>query len=460
MSLRLRACARDATAQWLTSKTTPPRRVPSGRRASPPLPGAASAAHPRARCARHQSTKNLPSSSRTFFREIPIASVGDDALVTRATLTMPTNPYNALRAITQDLDIEHVKPTRRAAAPAAAAAHSSDHSEDTGIEGTDAPENATARPASRGKAAPRKGGPVPDAKAASSECDEDSAAATPKHAKAAKAAAQGKKKETPAGKTEDVAVRQRPTNNQLLCVSRDGARALERRDAPRPTRPTYRVLCRRFPRPRGLARVCASRASPRIPADDHLPLAFFALPRDHASSRLPIADRAGTRLGSTGSTTPTRSRRERTRCFPARPRRAPRSRPPFSRYVPTRERREVFLFSVLFADCASARCRVCLLDSQKSRRVPERDRRARRARGRGHERSIAVDRGRSVAHASLRSTRSASPRRTRARRAAARRRSRRPRPARFDASRGNNTRLARERRRGATPRRKKKHKHL
>lgn len=89
MSLRLRACARDATAEWLTSKTTPPRRVPSGRRASPPPPGAASAAPPRARCARHQSTKNLPSLFPHFLREIPIASVGDDALVTRATLTIP-----------------------------------------------------------------------------------------------------------------------------------------------------------------------------------------------------------------------------------------------------------------------------------------------------------------------------------------------------------------------------------
>ena len=90
-----------------------------------------------------------------FLREIPIASVGDDALVTRATLTIPP-PFPTLRAIAQDLDIEHVKPTRRAAASAAAAEHSSDHSEDTGIEGTDAPENATARPASRGKAAPRR----------------------------------------------------------------------------------------------------------------------------------------------------------------------------------------------------------------------------------------------------------------------------------------------------------------
>eukprot|EP00228_Micromonas_bravo_P004810 CAMPEP_0203017292 /NCGR_PEP_ID=MMETSP1401-20130829/21585_1 /ASSEMBLY_ACC=CAM_ASM_000894 /TAXON_ID=38833 /ORGANISM="Micromonas pusilla, Strain CCAC1681" /LENGTH=335 /DNA_ID=CAMNT_0049759015 /DNA_START=12 /DNA_END=1016 /DNA_ORIENTATION=+ len=120
----------------------------------------------------------------------------------------------------KDLDIEHVKPTRRAAAPAAAAEHSSDHSEDTGIEGTDAPENATARPASRGKAAPRKGAPAPDTKAASSGSDEDSAAATPKLAKAAKVTAQAKKKETPAGKTEEVAVRQRPTNNQLLYKAR------------------------------------------------------------------------------------------------------------------------------------------------------------------------------------------------------------------------------------------------
>ena len=153
--------------------------------------------------------------------------------MTRATLTMPTRPFHTIPTNAQDLDIEHVKPTRRAAAPAAAAEHSSDHSEDTGIEGTDAPENATARPASRGKAAPRKGAPAPDTKAASSGSDEDSAAATPKLAKAAKATAQAKKKETPAGKTEEVAVRQRPTNNQLLCVSRDARARSERRDAAR-----------------------------------------------------------------------------------------------------------------------------------------------------------------------------------------------------------------------------------
>ena len=303
-------------------------------------------------------------------------------------------PFPTLRAIAQDLDIEHVKPTRRAAASAAAAEHSSDHSEDTGIEGTDAPENATARPASRGKAAPRKGAPAPDTKAASSGSDEDSAAATPKLAKAAKATAQAKKKETPAGKTEEVAVRQRPTNNQLLCVSRDARARSERRDAARPTRPTRRVPCRRFPRPRGPARVYASRASPRIPADDHLPLAIFALPRDHASSRLSIADRAGTRLGSTGSTTPTRSRRERARCFPARHRRAPRSRPPSSRYVPraivarlTPRRATCFFFR-----CFSRTARPLVVANTKtSRRVPERDRRARRraaAAARARSRSI------------------------------------------------------------------------
>jgi hypothetical protein len=219
--------------------------------------------------------------------------------------------------------------------------------------------------------------------------------------------AQAKKKETPAGKTEEVAVRQRPTNNQLLCVSRDARARSERRDAARPTRPTRRVPCRRFPRPRGPARVYASRASPRIPADDHLPLAIFALPRDHASSRLPIADRAGTRLGSTGSTTPTRSRRERARCFPARPRRAPRSRPPSSRYVPRAivarltPRRDVFLFSVLFADCASARCRVCL--STRKRRDGFRNAIVGRVGARTRQR--ALDRARSVACASPRWTR-------------------------------------------------------
>jgi hypothetical protein len=306
-------------------------------------------------------------------------------------------PFPTLRAIAQDLDIEHVKPTRRAAAAAAAAEHSSDHSEDTGIEGTDAPENATARPASRGKAAPRKGAPAPDTKAASSGSDEDSAAATPKLAKAAKATAQAKKKETPAGKTEEVAVRQRPTNNQLLCVSRDARARSERRDAARPTRPTRRVPCRRFPRPRGPARVYASRASPRIPADDHLPLAIFALPRDHASSRLPIADRAGTRLGSTGSTTPTRSRRERARCFPARPRRAPRSRPPSSRYVPraivarlTPRPRRVSFFGAFRGLRVRSLSRL-FVNSKTSRRVPERDRRARRradAAARARSRSI------------------------------------------------------------------------
>jgi hypothetical protein len=133
----------------------------------------------------------------------------------------------------QDLDIELVKPTRRALAPAATAGDSSDHSEDTGIEGTDgAPENATARPSSRGKLVPRKGVQAPDVKISSSGSDEDSDAVTPKAAKVAKATTQAKKKEAPSGKTEDVAVRQRPTNNQLLCVSRD-ARCPARGATPR-----------------------------------------------------------------------------------------------------------------------------------------------------------------------------------------------------------------------------------
>jgi hypothetical protein len=186
-------------------------------------------------------------------------------------------PFPTLRAIAQDLDIEHVKPTRRAAAPAAAAEHSSDHSEDTGIEGTDAPENATARPASRGKAAPRKGAPAPDTKAASSGSDEDSAAATPKLAKAAKVTAQAKKKETPAGKTEEVAVRQRPTNNQLLCVSRD-ARALRAAKTPPRDRPDRRVACLVVEfRHRAAPRASARRApEPRFPADHHPPRLFRA----------------------------------------------------------------------------------------------------------------------------------------------------------------------------------------
>ena len=190
---------------------------------------------------------------------------------------MPATPLPTLRAIAQDLDIEHVKPTRRAAAPAAAAEHSSDHSEDTGIEGTDAPENATARPASRGKAAPRKGAPAPDTKAASSGSDEDSAAATPKLAKAAKVTAQAKKKETPAGKTEEVAVRQRPTNNQLLCVSRD-ARALRAAKTPPRDRPDRRVACLVVEfRHRAAPRASARRApEPRFPADHHPPRLFRA----------------------------------------------------------------------------------------------------------------------------------------------------------------------------------------
>ena len=215
----------------------------------------------------------------------------------------------------------------------------------------------------------------------------------------------GEEEGDPAGKTEEVAVRQRPTNNQLLCVPAMRARA-PRGATPRDL-PDRRAACLvvDFARPRGPARVYASRASPRIPADDHLPLAIFALPRDHASSRLSIADRAGTRLGSTGSTTPTRSRRERARCFPARPRRAPRSRPPSpgTSHVRSSRASRPDARRVSFFRCFSRTARPLVVANTKtSRRVPERDRRARR---RAAAAARALDRARSVACASPRWTR-------------------------------------------------------
>ena len=278
---------------------------------------------------------------------------------------MPATPLPTLRAIAQDLDIEHVKPTRRAAAPAAAAEHSSDHSEDTGIEGTDAPENATARPASRGKAAPRKGAPAPDTKAASSGSDEDSAAATPKLAKAAKVTAQAKKKETPAGKTEEVAVRQRPTNNQLLCVSRD-ARALRAAKTPPRDRPDRRVACLVVEfRHRAAPRASARRApEPRFPADDHPPRLFRAPAR---SCIVAASDCRSRRYKArfnwehyTHAVAP--GTRE---MLPSETQACASVTSAFLQVRPNRDRRatphtraEVFLFSALFADCASARCRV------------------------------------------------------------------------------------------------------
>ena len=278
---------------------------------------------------------------------------------------MPATPLPTLRAIAQDLDIEHVKPTRRAAAPAAAAEHSSDHSEDTGIEGTDAPENATARPASRGKAAPRKGAPAPDTKAASSGSDEDSAAATPKLAKAAKVTAQAKKKETPAGKTEEVAVRQRPTNNQLLCVSRD-ARALRAAKTPPRDRPDRRVACLVVEfRHRAAPRASARRApEPRFPADHHPPRLFRAPAR---SCIVAASDCRSRRYKArfnwehyTHAVAP--GTRE---MLPSETQACASVTSAFLQVRPNRDRRatphtraEVFLFSALFADCASARCRV------------------------------------------------------------------------------------------------------
>jgi hypothetical protein len=310
---------------------------------------------------------------------------------------MPATPLPTLRAIAQDLDIEHVKPTRRAAAPAAAAEHSSDHSEDTGIEGTDAPENATARPASRGKAAPRKGAPAPDTKAASSGSDEDSAAATPKLAKAAKVTAQAKKKETPAGKTEEVAVRQRPTNNQLLCVSRD-ARALRAAKTPPRDRPDRRVACLVVEfRHRAAPRASARRApEPRFPADHHPPRLFRAPARscivaasDCRSRRYKArfnwehythAVAPGTREMLPSETQACASV---TSAFLQ-------VRPTCDRRAPHAQTRDVFLFSVLFADCASARCR----EHENVETGSGTRSSGASARGRGSARSIALDRSR------------------------------------------------------------------
>jgi hypothetical protein len=350
---------------------------------------------------------------------------------------MPATPLPTLRAIAQDLDIEHVKPTRRAAAPAAAAEHSSDHSEDTGIEGTDAPENATARPASRGKAAPRKGAPAPDTKAASSGSDEDSAAATPKLAKAAKVTAQAKKKETPAGKTEEVAVRQRPTNNQLLCVSRD-ARALRAAKTPPRDRPDRRVACLVVEfRHRAAPRASARRApEPRFPADHHPPRLFRAPAR---SCIVAASDCRSRRYKArfnwehyTHAVAP--GTRE---MLPSETQACASVTSAFLQVRPNRDRRATTDAShtrggvSFFGAFRGLRVRSLSRPSvtRKSRdRVPERDRRARRrAAARARSRS-ALDRARSVARASPRSTRVASPRLARARAAAgaaARRRSRR-----------------------------------
>lgn len=123
----------------------------------------------------------------------------------------------------KDLDIELSKPTRRALLPASAADNSSDRSEDTGIEATDALPAEDARQAVLRKAVPRKPVPELDLQTTPSGSDEESPALTPKAAKAAAKAAKkaDKAPSKTANGTEEVAVRQRPTNNQLLYVLQD-----------------------------------------------------------------------------------------------------------------------------------------------------------------------------------------------------------------------------------------------
>lgn len=122
----------------------------------------------------------------------------------------------------KDLDIELSKPTRRALLPASAADNSSDRSEDTGIEATDALPAEDARQAVLRKAVPRKPVPELDLQTTPSGSDEESPALTPKAAKAAAKAAKkaDKAPSKTANGTEEVAVRQRPTNNQLLYKAR------------------------------------------------------------------------------------------------------------------------------------------------------------------------------------------------------------------------------------------------
>ena len=400
MSLRLRACARDATAEWLTSKTTPPRRVPSGRRASPPPPGAASAAPPRARCARHQSTKNLPSLFPHFLREIPIASVGDDALVTRATLTIP--PL---------LSPRYARSRR------------------TSISSTSSPRAAPRRPrpprstlpttpripASKGPTRPRT--PPPDPlRAARRRRARARPPPTPRLPRA------GAMRTPPRPRPSSRRRRRRPRRRRRRRPPRARPRR-SRFDSARPTTSSCaspatrarseRQKLRRATDPTDALRASSSNSATAQPRarlrvarrslDSPLtttPLAFFALPRDHASSRLPIADRAGTRLGSTGSTTPTRSRRGRARCFPARPRRAPRSRPRSSRYVPTAivARRLTHARRCFFFRRFSRTARplvvasVCQLENVETGSGTRSS--GASARGRGSARSIALDRSR------------------------------------------------------------------
>jgi len=219
--LSSRASSRDASAPCLTSKTATPRRAVSGRPRSFPSPADASAALPRARYGTggvNKKTCCLPALSpfAPIARRVRRADAARDA-------DLRPPPTSNPPSITQDLDIELSKPTRRALLPASAADNSSDRSEDTGIEATDALPAEDARQAVLRKAVPRKPVPELDLQTTPSGSDEESPALTPKAAKAAAKAAKkaDKAPSKTANGTEEVAVRQRPTNNQLLYVLQD-----------------------------------------------------------------------------------------------------------------------------------------------------------------------------------------------------------------------------------------------
>lgn len=118
----------------------------------------------------------------------------------------------------QDLDVELAKLARRNVAPPAQPDDSSDRSEETGIASLEAGATDAVpalAPAAQSAAKRAKSKAAPAVKASAGGCDVDSAKAL----KVAKPTASVKKTAQAApAKAEEVAPRQRPTNNQLLCV--------------------------------------------------------------------------------------------------------------------------------------------------------------------------------------------------------------------------------------------------
>ena len=191
--------------------------------------GIASAAGRRER--RTPASKVRPRSQQKEKKTSPVPRARNPA----SRRPRPRVPVTATRAaltsiapnrLPQDLDTETVKPTRRNAAPVAPPDSSSDRSADTGMNKTESagatdPAVEPAKP--RGAKFATRQATVPKAalaaaaKAANSGSDGDSAAA--KAPKPAANAVSAKKTAQAPAKTEDVP-RQRPTNNQLLCVSR------------------------------------------------------------------------------------------------------------------------------------------------------------------------------------------------------------------------------------------------